>query len=141
MLGKRRHYDQVHARSEIEICSNSCLRRRTPRRLHSLFHARRKLKSALSSDPYLGTDKLNQNIRVSDFAMISFASFPSTSEASASYANTRHHPEVEDDVGMDLDEDDFEENVQRLTVPGEPITSSHAFMRYAHSTDQCLQPA
>lgn len=31
---------------------------------------------------------------------------------------------------MDLDEDDFEEGVQRLTVPGESITSSHAFMRY-----------
>ena len=29
------------------------------------------------------------------------------------------------------DEDDFEEGVQRLTVPGESITSSHAFMRYA----------
>ncbi|KAH9856973.1 exosome complex exonuclease rrp4 [Lenzites betulinus] len=34
---------------------------------------------------------------------------------------------------MDLDEDDFEENVQRLTVPGESITSSHAFMR-GHGT-------
>ncbi|KAI0374989.1 exosome complex exonuclease rrp4 [Pilatotrama ljubarskyi] len=65
--------------------------------------------------------------------MITFASFPSTTEASASYANTRHHPEVEDDIGMELDEDDFEENMQRLTVPGEPITSSHAFMR-GHGT-------
>lgn len=64
--------------------------------------------------------------------MISFASFPSTFEASTS---TRHHPEVEDDIGMDLDEDDFEENVQRLTVPGEPITSSHAFMRYANPSN------
>ena len=38
---------------------------------------------------------------------------------------------------MDLDEDDFEENVQRLTVPGESITSSHAFMRYVavHGTN------
>ncbi|KAI0331145.1 exosome complex exonuclease rrp4 [Cubamyces sp. BRFM 1775] len=34
---------------------------------------------------------------------------------------------------MDLDEDDFEEGVQRLTVPGESITSSHAFMR-GHGT-------
>ncbi|KAI9070386.1 exosome complex exonuclease rrp4 [Trametes sanguinea] len=34
---------------------------------------------------------------------------------------------------MDLDEDDFEEGVQRLTVPGEPITSSLAFMR-GHGT-------
>lgn len=64
--------------------------------------------------------------------MISFASFPSTFEASTS---TRHHPDVEDDIGMDLDEDDFEENVQRLTVPGEPITSSHAFMRYANTSN------
>ncbi|EJF65945.1 exosome complex exonuclease rrp4 [Dichomitus squalens] len=65
--------------------------------------------------------------------MISFASFPSTSEAYGRYGNTRHHPDVEDDVHMDLDEDDFEENVQRLTVPGESITSSHAFMR-GHGT-------
>ncbi|KAI0665175.1 exosome complex exonuclease rrp4 [Cubamyces menziesii] len=34
---------------------------------------------------------------------------------------------------MDLDEDDFEEGTQRLTVPGESITSSHAFMR-GHGT-------
>lgn len=33
---------------------------------------------------------------------------------------------------MDLDEDDFEEGVQKITVPGESITSSHAFMRYSH---------
>ena len=65
--------------------------------------------------------------------MISFASFPATSEASGSYGTTRHHPDVEDDVHMDLDEDDFEEGVQRLTVPGESITSSHAFMRYVPS--------
>ena len=62
--------------------------------------------------------------------MISFASFPSTSEAYGGYGSTRHHPDVEDDMHMDLDEDDFEENAQRLTVPGESITSSHAFMRY-----------
>lgn len=66
--------------------------------------------------------------------MITFASFPATSEASGSYGATRHHPDVEDDVHMDLDEDDFEEGVQRLTVPGESITSSHAFMRYVPST-------
>ena len=63
--------------------------------------------------------------------MISFASFPSPSDASGSYGTTRHHPDVEEDIHMDLDEDDFEEGVQRLTVPGESITSSHAFMRYA----------
>ena len=33
---------------------------------------------------------------------------------------------------MDLDEDDFDEGVQRITGPGESITSSHAFMRYVH---------
>lgn len=71
--------------------------------------------------------------------MITFSSFPSTSEAYGSYTNTRHHPEVEDDVGMDLDEDDFEENVQRLTVPGESITSSHAFMRYANTVQWSTQ--
>ncbi|KAI0721003.1 exosome complex exonuclease rrp4 [Cerioporus squamosus] len=65
--------------------------------------------------------------------MISFASFPATSEASGGFGTTRHHPDVEDDVHMDLDEDDFEEGVQRLTVPGESITSSHAFMR-GHGT-------
>ena len=63
--------------------------------------------------------------------MISFASFPPASDASGSYGTTRHHPDVEEDIHMDLDEDDFEEGVQRLTVPGESITSSHAFMRYA----------
>ncbi len=36
---------------------------------------------------------------------------------------------------MDLDEDDFEEGVQRLTVPGDSITSSHVFMRYASLFD------
>ncbi|KAI1795784.1 exosome complex exonuclease rrp4 [Ganoderma leucocontextum] len=65
--------------------------------------------------------------------MISFASFPSTSEASGSYTNTRHHPDVEDDIHMDLDFDDFDEDVQRITGPGESITSSHAFMR-GHGT-------
>ena len=35
------------------------------------------------------------------------------------------------ETGSDSDDDDdFEDNVQRLTVPGESITSSHAFMRY-----------
>ncbi|PIL24078.1 hypothetical protein GSI_13829 [Ganoderma sinense ZZ0214-1] len=34
---------------------------------------------------------------------------------------------------MDLDEDDFDEGVQRITGPGESITSSHAFMR-GHGT-------
>ena len=63
--------------------------------------------------------------------MISFASFPSTSEVSGSHAAARHHPDVEDDVHMDLYEDDFEEDAQRIIVPGEPITSAHAFMRYA----------
>lgn len=65
--------------------------------------------------------------------MISFASFPSTSEASGSYGTARHHPDVEEDVDMDMDDDDFEEGVQRLTVPGEYITSSHAFMRCVRS--------
>ena len=66
--------------------------------------------------------------------MISFASFATTSKASAEYGTTRHHPDVDDEAYMmDLDEDDFEENVQRLTVPGESLTSSHVFMRYVGS--------
>ena len=60
---------------------------------------------------------------------ISLASFPA--DAKDTYASTRHHPDVEEDVRMDLDEDDFDEGMHRMTVPGEPITSSHAFMRYA----------
>ncbi|KAH9946041.1 exosome complex exonuclease rrp4 [Epithele typhae] len=64
--------------------------------------------------------------------MISFSSFPSTSDVSGGYSKTRHHPDVEEDVLME-DEDDFEGAVYRLTVPGEPITSSQAFMR-GHGT-------
>ncbi|OCH86614.1 exosome complex exonuclease rrp4 [Obba rivulosa] len=67
--------------------------------------------------------------------MISFASFPSSSHDFSDYSTTRHHPDVEDDIAMDFDleDGDFEDATQKLIVPGEPLTSSHAFMR-GHGT-------
>ena len=64
--------------------------------------------------------------------MISFASFPSTSHDLSDYRTTRHHPDVEDDLAMevDLEDEDFEDGAQKLIIPGEPLTSSQAFMRY-----------
>ncbi|KZT70771.1 hypothetical protein DAEQUDRAFT_667315 [Daedalea quercina L-15889] len=61
--------------------------------------------------------------------MISFASFP-VSLQNETQDLTRHHPNVEDDIDMD---EGFEEGIHRLTSPGEPLTSSQAFMR-GHGT-------
>ncbi|KAH9840071.1 exosome complex exonuclease rrp4 [Rhodofomes roseus] len=61
--------------------------------------------------------------------MISFASFPVPSQ-NETQGMTRHHPDVEDDIDMD---EGFEEGFHRLTSPGEPLTSSQAFMR-GHGT-------
>lgn len=58
--------------------------------------------------------------------MIAFASFAQPPQDAIF---PRHHPDVVDDMDVDLGEDDFERGYQRLTCPGEPITSSQAFMR------------
>ncbi|KAF9482608.1 exosome complex exonuclease rrp4 [Pholiota conissans] len=66
--------------------------------------------------------------------MISFTSFPSRF-AESSYDSTRHHPNVKDDL-MDLDEyEDFaaQGSLNKLTCPGESLTSSQAYMR-GHGT-------
>ena len=131
-----------HARSQIQICPTSGFIG------GSLLHKCR-LTVLLQNTRYLPLDaELRTHPTSSQYnpkehsltnapivKMISFASFPSTSEGSGSYTSTRYHPKIEEDeVGMDLDEDDFEEGTQRLTVPGESITSSHAFMRYVPMT-------
>ncbi|OCB86521.1 hypothetical protein A7U60_g6416 [Sanghuangporus baumii] len=64
--------------------------------------------------------------------MITITSFPTESKDSDTYERTRHHPDVLDDVLMDeFDEEDSLDT--RLTSPGVPLTSSHAFMR-GHGT-------
>ncbi|KAF8972692.1 hypothetical protein BDZ97DRAFT_1649780 [Flammula alnicola] len=64
--------------------------------------------------------------------MISFASFPARFEET-SYVQTRHHPDVKEDV-MDVDDlQDFESQGSKLTCPGESLTSSQAYMR-GHGT-------
>ncbi|KAL5536823.1 RRP4 [Sanghuangporus sanghuang] len=64
--------------------------------------------------------------------MITITSFPTESKDSDTYERTRHHPDVVDDVLMDeFDEEDSLDT--RLTSPGVPLTSSHAFMR-GHGT-------
>ncbi|KIM59714.1 hypothetical protein SCLCIDRAFT_27119 [Scleroderma citrinum Foug A] len=58
--------------------------------------------------------------------MLSFVSF-----ADHSFERTRHHPDVQEDDYMDID--DLEEGESKLTCPGETITSAHDFMR-GHGT-------
>ncbi|KAF8625023.1 hypothetical protein AX17_006937 [Amanita inopinata Kibby_2008] len=62
--------------------------------------------------------------------MISFSSFRPASEPAPTYERTRHHPDALDDMDLD-DEQDLE--ADRLTYPGETLTSSQAFMR-GHGT-------
>ena len=57
--------------------------------------------------------------------MISFTSFPKPKH-SFSYAPSKFLPEDENDI--DEDEEDFDSGT-KLTFPGEPVTSSHAYMR------------
>ncbi|KDQ50706.1 hypothetical protein JAAARDRAFT_141473 [Jaapia argillacea MUCL 33604] len=64
--------------------------------------------------------------------MITFTSFPAQLD-DYDYGATRHPPEVEDDIRMDMDEDDLDTAGSRLTCPGDYITSSQAFMR-GHGT-------
>lgn len=63
--------------------------------------------------------------------MIAFTSFPTQPvDYSGDYGSVRHHPDVVDDVSMDLDDDDaFEAGGSKLTCPGESLTSSLEYMR------------
>ncbi|KAF8652163.1 hypothetical protein AX16_004520 [Volvariella volvacea WC 439] len=68
--------------------------------------------------------------------MISFVDYPPQIDDTANYGWSRLHKsgnEDEDDVRMDLDEDDFDSPVSKLTSPGEYLTSSHEYMR-GHGT-------
>ena len=63
--------------------------------------------------------------------MITFTSFPKPKD-SFSYAPQKYSAAGENDMDVDLYEDDDEEDFDsgtKLTCPGEPITSSHAYMR------------
>ena len=51
--------------------------------------------------------------------MISFVGFPAQDFA---YGATRHHPDIQDDLYVDVDG-------PGVTCPGEYITSAHAYMR------------
>jgi exosome complex component RRP4 len=61
--------------------------------------------------------------------MIAFTSFPVPPDNDlVDYGAARHHPDVEEDVLMDLDQD-FEHGALKLTCPGESLTSAQTFMR------------
>lgn len=57
--------------------------------------------------------------------MISFVGFPVQDFA---YGTTRHHPDIQDDLYVDVED-------TGVTCPGEYITSSHAYMRWAARYD------
>jgi hypothetical protein len=59
--------------------------------------------------------------------MITFSSFPKPKD-SFSYTPSKFLTEDENDIDMDDDGEDFDSGT-KLTCPGEPITSSHAYMR------------
>lgn len=65
--------------------------------------------------------------------MFTFTSFPSQA-SQLDYGATRHHPDIADELDMDVDIDDEETGAvgfkSKLTSPGEALTSSQAFMRY-----------
>lgn len=65
--------------------------------------------------------------------MITFTSFPSA--PGGEYDAVRRHRETDNDMEVDLDDDDddFSSNRLRLTLPGDYLTSSQAFMR-GHGT-------
>ena len=68
--------------------------------------------------------------------MITFTSFPKPKD-SFSYAPQKFSTGGENDMDIDLYEDDDEgedfDSGTKLTCPGEPITSSHAYMRCVSS--------
>lgn len=51
------------------------------------------------------------------------------------HSRTRHHPDVQEDDYMDID--DLEEGESKLTCPGETITSAHDFMRWVRVMERC----
>lgn len=62
--------------------------------------------------------------------MIAFASFSvSLHDNELNYGASTHHPDVEDDFDMDEQDDEFADVGRKSTCPGEPLTSSQAFMR------------
>jgi len=65
--------------------------------------------------------------------MIVISSFPALPQNDLRYPTTRHHPDVEEDMDIDIGNEDNELGSHRLTCPGEPLTSSQAFMR-GHGT-------
>ncbi|KAF8235637.1 hypothetical protein L208DRAFT_1358529 [Tricholoma matsutake] len=65
--------------------------------------------------------------------MISFTSFP-LPPTNDRYHGHIHHPDVAEDVLMDVDDDqEFGMGASKLTYPGESLTSSQAYMR-GHGT-------
>ncbi|KAF9460557.1 hypothetical protein BDZ94DRAFT_1324024 [Collybia nuda] len=68
--------------------------------------------------------------------MISFTSYPLQLDDESFYGSRQHHPDAAEDIDMDLDDEQelFEAGGSKnLTYPGEPLTSSHAYMR-GHGT-------
>lgn len=64
--------------------------------------------------------------------MVTFVSFPAAYGDDAYKNNGPKHPEYTDDddeMAFDFEDDDFTSG-SKLTCPGEPIASSHAFMRF-----------
>ncbi|KAH0582542.1 Exosome complex component rrp4 [Termitomyces sp. J132] len=66
--------------------------------------------------------------------MLAFTSFPLQPDH-AYNSSQQHHPDVTEDILMDLDDgqDSFESSGLKLTYPGESLTSSQAYMR-GHGT-------
>lgn len=66
--------------------------------------------------------------------MVTFASFPtSRTDGVYGYDRPRHPDSVDDEdeyMHDDFQDEDFASG-SKLTCPGEALTSSHAFMRYA----------
>ena len=65
--------------------------------------------------------------------MVTFASFAPPLDESYGHGGARYAPDDRDDMDMEIDFDDDDFTGNRLTCPGEPLTSSHAFMRYVGS--------
>jgi hypothetical protein len=75
---------------------------------------------------------LSNSASIYQLAMITFTAFPPPKD-SFGYTPAKF---VDDEDAMDVDFDDDEEDFDsgsKLTCPGEPITSSHAYMRFVPS--------
>lgn len=63
--------------------------------------------------------------------MITFTSFPKPKDP-FSYTQSKFSTGDENDVDIDIEDDGEDEDFDsgtKLTLPGEPVTSSHAYMR------------